>query len=143
MVVMPGTSGHDNEEVSRHGGRGQLGYAIVCALLLTAGVFLFRDAVGTHRLPIHAVSIVLVVLYSILWRPPQGSSPWRELGLLLPADPFKWMSLFLLLGVVTGGVRFVVGRYLGGGGLDLYEREFPQLVAGKGMVESAARSFGF
>jgi membrane protease YdiL (CAAX protease family) len=117
----------------------QLAYAIGCVLLLTACVCVFRDGFGTHRLPIHAVSIVLVTIYSVLWLRPHDIPLGRQLGLLLPSDAMKWMSVFAALGAITGGLRFFVGRYLGRGGLELYEREFTRLLAGSSLAETALR----
>lgn len=121
--------------------RGELGFALFCAVLIVVGVFLFRDGFGTHRPLIHLLSISAVGVYCLAWRNRWCVGWMRYIGLALPYPPLKWMIIFLVIGVLTGVLRFFVSRQTGG--LELYKTEFATHLSGESFAETIVRGIVF
>ncbi len=106
-----------------------LGYAAVCMIVVAGGVFVWREQFGTHRPLIHVVSILLASIYVVLARRTKATGPLELLG-LRPPQPAAWAWSFLLLGVATAAARFLVYRWTGLGGIQLYRQEFVGFLSG-------------
>jgi membrane protease YdiL (CAAX protease family) len=102
---------------------GRLGYALACALLVAVGVSLFRDDMGTHRLPIHLLAVGAAAVFWLAVRLGGGRDALRDLGLRRPRRT-GWVWVLLAVGIGSGISRYAYYRSTGRGGVQLYEREF-------------------
>lgn len=120
---------------------GEVGFALFCLTLIVAGVVLFGNGFGTHRLLIHLLSITSAGLYCFVWGRRRIGGWIRDIGLALPFPPLKWMIVFLVIGISTGVLRFFVSRQTGG--LELYKAEFATYLSGASIAETILRGFFF
>jgi membrane protease YdiL (CAAX protease family) len=106
-----------------------LGYAVFCALVIAGCVCALREQFGTHRPLIHVAAVLLAGIYVVVARRTKVADPLQLLG-LRPPRAARWAWLFLLLGVASGVGRFVVYRWTGLGGVQLYEQQFAGFLHG-------------
>src|SRR6516164_7872587 len=110
-------------------------YAFACVLLVTVCILIFGERMGTHRLPIHVLAIVLAAGYRLLAVPGEGEGTLGLLGLSRPRYT-RWIWVLIALGVASGISRYASYRATGLGGVRLYEDAFIPLLRADSVVGS-------
>jgi membrane protease YdiL (CAAX protease family) len=110
-------------------------------LFVSGCILVFGERMGTHRLPIHVLAIVLAAGF-LLAVPGKGESALGLLGLSRPCYT-RWIWVLIALGVASGISRYASYRETGLGGVRLYEDAFLPLLRADSAAESALRHAGF
>jgi membrane protease YdiL (CAAX protease family) len=113
-------------------------YALACAALLVGCIIIFEERMGTHRLPIHLLAVVLAVGFLLVAPPRKGEGALQLLGLSWPRYT-NWVWVMILIGVAGGIARYASYRVTGTGGVKLYEDEFVPLLRASSTVGILAR----
>lgn len=100
---------------------GPLCCSVVCALLVAGGVCGLGEDMGTHRLPLHVVSIVAAAALGHTAKSSGGVLGRLGLDNLGGA---RWVWLLFAAGALSGLLRYQLYRTTGLGSGQLYEQEF-------------------
>jgi membrane protease YdiL (CAAX protease family) len=115
-------------------------HALACSVIVASGAVVFRDWMGTNRLPIHLFSILAAAIGAWIMR----SEGWQQItlifGLRCPQRNY-WLWVAPTVGILTGIFRYVLYRQTGLGGVQMYERELAPQLHGNSALEIVVRCF--